>query len=213
MKPASAVRIERVSEVGSPAWRAAIAIYREVFPTWEREPESLLARRAKTGEYLLHAALGERGEVEGFLTLHACPREGYALVTFVGVRPDRQGQGIGSALFRQAMETFDLSTGAPWLLVEAEDRAARLYGRLGMWKLDAPYSVPRYGSRDSTPMHLLAYTKGDRPPTVAGEWLRRVIEHVYAHGYCLAPDDPRIAAELAAIPCPVPVLAWPPEEP
>jgi ribosomal protein S18 acetylase RimI-like enzyme len=90
------------------------------------------------------------------------PQEPHYYVQFIGVRPECQGTGIGSALLRAMLERCDLEGVAAYL--EADERSRLLYAKQGfeaigeirlpdgpsfwpMWR--APRNVPEGDERDN----------------------------------------------------------------
>ncbi len=207
MEPA--LEIVEVSDAGDPRWGAAMAIYEASFPAWEREPESILVERLGTRRYRMWVGLRHAG-VAGFYLLDLNPSLRYALFSFLAVDAEARGQGLGTVLCRDAMERFATGGELRWLLIEAEDRQAAFYGRLGFSKLDLPYDVPRFDGGGTFPMHLMVVSAGQRPTHIAGGTLRPILRHLFTSGYSLKPDDPRIAAQLARVGDTVELIPWPP---
>lgn len=58
------------------------------------------------------------------------PDEDHWLLDIIGVRPDRRGKGIGSALMRAALAEIDVA-GVPAFLVTSQPRNVPFYERLG----------------------------------------------------------------------------------
>jgi len=188
-------------------------LYYEAFPPWEREWDSLLERRTAKGRYQMRAGL-KNGQVVGFYVLDV-EEDGqtYALFSYLAVAEKERGQGYGEALTRHAIGLFLERGDRRWLLIEAEDRQARFYGRIGFAKFGFDYFVPRFGEASAVPMHLMGFSSEGPPATVAGEALKPMIERIYLSGYKLKPGDPRLAKQLALIPDEVRLLDWPPETP
>lgn len=87
---------------------------------------------ARMGPRML-AALGSR-TAAGLRVLHAIeaphPREPHAYLRVVGCEPDRQGQGVGSALMRPMLERCD-EQGLAAYLESSNERNVPLYRRHG----------------------------------------------------------------------------------
>jgi ribosomal protein S18 acetylase RimI-like enzyme len=60
----------------------------------------------------------------------ARPREAHWYLATLGTDPDRQGQGVGSALLRKVLERADLE-GLPAYLESSKERNLAFYGRHG----------------------------------------------------------------------------------
>lgn len=72
------------------------------------------------------------------------PTEAHYYVRWVGVRPELQGQGLGSALMRPALEWCD-NDDLPAYLEASSERSAALYERLGfvhLGVLQLPHGAP-----------------------------------------------------------------------
>ncbi|MGD0254402.1 MAG: N-acetyltransferase [Acidimicrobiales bacterium] len=79
------------------------------------------------------AGLGRRaGDAMHLLQLVdlARPREAHWYLATLGTDPDRQGQGVGSALLRKVLERADLE-GLPAYLESSKERNLAFYGRHG----------------------------------------------------------------------------------
>lgn len=199
---------------GGAVWSDCIRIYEEAFPEWEREPERVLVKRVRQGRYKMYAGMFE-GHAVGFYILDI-EEEGqvYALFSYIAVDRRERGKGFGTELTRHAFKLFSESHGRRWMLIEAEQRQAELYGRLGFLKIDMDYLVPHYDSTRSEPMSLLAVPFDRSARSIEGPELRQIVERIYLSGYKLDADDPRLEEQLAFIPTgEVRLMAWPPGTP
>lgn len=84
----------------------------------------------------------ERVELIGRLTADAHPSgRAHAYLWMIGVSPDRQGEGLGSALIESVLDRCDRENLAAYL--EASNARSRaLYERLGFVVTDAPLDLP-----------------------------------------------------------------------
>ncbi len=204
--------IVAVEPDGGPVWAECIRIYYEAFPEWEREWDTLLERRTASGRYVMFAGLKD-GLVVGFYVLDVEePGQNYALFSYLAIDEPERGRGYGEELTRHAMRVFAERGDRGWLLIEAEDRQARFYGRIGFGKLAIDYYVPRYDAVDAVPMHLLAMPRNGPVNSVDGAALKQIIERIYRSGYKLGADDPRLERQLALIPGEVRLIEWPPND-
>ena len=198
---------------GGAIWNDCLRLYHEAFPPWERESDRLLERRMAKGRYLMRAGLKNEQTV-GFYVLDVEEDgQAYALLSYLAVAEPERGQGYGEQLTRHAIGLFLERGDRGWLLIEAEDRQARFYGRIGFVKFGFDYFVPRYGDAGAVPMHLMAVAKKGPLRSVSGGELKQIIERVYRDSYMLEAGDSRLAKQLALIPEEVPLLEWPPETP
>ena len=75
------------------------------------------------------------------------PKEPHWYLATLGTEPDRQGQGIGSALLRPVLARVD-EEGVPAYLESSKERNVPLYARFGFEVID------EYRSEDGEPAHL-----------------------------------------------------------
>jgi predicted N-acetyltransferase YhbS len=192
------VLIETVRRPAGRAWQEVLRIYRAAFPTWEREPEWMLANRINEGRYLLKVAQ-HKESVIGFYILDLVPPERYTLLAFVAVMEGERNKGIGSKLCAEAVATFRALGAYRWLLVEAQDRQGEFYGRFGFRRLALDYRVPRFDGAGTETMHLMAIPADSDVASIAGSELAQIVRHIFTSGYSLDPSDPRLAAQLTKI--------------
>ncbi|WP_456380954.1 GNAT family N-acetyltransferase [Hydrogenimonas sp.] len=187
---------------------AAERIYDASFPAWEKEPISRIRERIASGRYRCVVYVeGER--VLGFYLLDIDRELRFTLFSFLAVDRAWRGRGIGTTLCRAAIEDFRHDPESLWLMIEAEDRQAIFYGRLGFRKILLDYRVPRFDDEGSVPMHLMAVEK-DVP--LDADRLRRIVREIFVRGYGLSPDDPRIREQLERIPERIELIKWPRSE-
>jgi GNAT superfamily N-acetyltransferase len=205
------VDTRRVEGGDDPDWSETLRIYRDAFPAWEREDEARMRARVETGRYVLVVARHE-GRTIGFHALDLLPGLDTAFFMYLAVDRDWRGRGIGRTLCRDVVERFRALGCYRWLLVEAGERQAVFYGRMGFLRLAVEYHAPRFDGPGSVPMDLLALPARLECDAVPGEALRRTIRVLFADGYELGETDPRIAAQLERVPGRVALEAWPPTE-
>jgi ribosomal protein S18 acetylase RimI-like enzyme len=84
----------------------------------------------------------ERIELIGRLTEQAHPvGRPHAYLWMIGVRPERQGEGLGSALIRHVLDRCDRE-GLPAYLEASNARSRTLYERLGFTFTGRPVALP-----------------------------------------------------------------------
>lgn len=198
---------------GGPIWAECMRIYENAFPAWEREWDTLLEKRAQSGRYQVRAGIKD-GRVVGFYVLDVEDEgQNYALFSYLAIDETERSKGYGEELTRDAIKLFLERGDRGWLLIEAEERQAQLYGRIGFAKLGIDYHVPRYDGEESVPMNLMATSRDGPIASADGQDIKQIIERIYLSGYKLDPGDLRVARQLALIPDSVPLLAWPPDSP
>ena len=204
----SALSICKTTPSDTATWQAAMDIYRQAFPEWEREPEDILLERIHNGRYVMYCGL-ENNTVIGFYLLDINPSHHYALFCFLAVSEHCRGRGFGSDLCRDAVARFQQNENLDWLLIEAEDRQAIFYGRLGFKKIAMTYNVPKFDAADSVPMHLMTIATEPNQHAIDKNTLTQLIEHIFVTGYHLPKDDVRIQQQVAAIPNSAALVNWP----
>lgn len=209
--PLAGLRLVETQDLSGALWSGAVALYEAAFPAWEREPVDKLEARIRSGRYLFGAALDADDAVIGFHILDYPPHGRFGLFSFLAVRETQRSRGVGAWIVQRIVQDRAIADRAPWLFIEAEDRQAAFYGRLGFRKIDTPYAVPAYDGDGVEPMHLLVYNFAGAE-AIAADFLRRSVTELFVDGYYLDPGDPRIAAQAAAMPPEgmVRLLAWPP---
>ena len=192
-------------------WQATMEIYYTAFPEWEREPEDVLIKRISSGRYVMYCGQ-EQDNVVGFYILDINQEPSYALFSFLAVSESQRGKGLGTILCKDAIRRFHEEYSLNLLLIEAEDRQALFYGKLGFKKIDIDYLVPKYNAPGSVPMHLMAISVDNHAPHLEAKQLRALIEHIFTTGYYLNDQDERLTAQLANIPELAALLVWPPKD-
>lgn len=91
---------------------------------WRTPPRTVLAHAATFGRYQLRAAR----LLVAIESRH--PREPHYYIAEIGVHPEMQGKGLGSALMQPTLDRCDRE-GLPAYLEASSERSAALYERLG----------------------------------------------------------------------------------
>ncbi len=203
------LKIERVTLTDSVYWRSCIEIYRESFPDWEREPEDIITKRVQQGRYLLFAGIGTQEKVVGFYILDLVAEVNYVLFSFLAVTQSERGKGYGTFMCKDATPRFKNETNIDWLLIEAENRQAIFYGKLGFRKLTLDYKVPKFGEPGSVMMHLMTINAHEGINHIQGNDLTQMIERIFLDGYHLSKNDNRVNEQIALIPKQVKLISWP----
>ena len=182
--------------VDSKYFQESMDIYDASFPKWEKEPLDMIRQRVQSGRYVVFAYILQ-GKSVGFYILDLHPSLGYVLFTYLAVDEAMRGEGIGTKLCKDAINRFEKSEFS-WMFIEAEDRQAVFYAKLGFEKVQIDYAVPKYDDEGVVSMHLLCMAKGSKE--LRKEFLAEVIESIYIEGYFLDPADKRIAMQLEKLP-------------
>jgi GNAT superfamily N-acetyltransferase len=128
--------------VHTTADRAAVALWLPLGEDAASQPRGYAARLA--------AIAGPRTDrflaFDAALDQHHPASRAHHYLAVLAVRPDRQGEGIGTALLRAYHQILDRDTGAPAYLEAADLRTRRLYLRHGyVPRPDAPFYLPDGG--------------------------------------------------------------------
>ena len=84
----------------------------------------------------------ERIELIGTLTAEVHPAgRAHEYLWMIGVAPERQGEGLGSALIASVLDRCDRD-GVPAYLEASSERSLGLYERLGFQVVDRPLTLP-----------------------------------------------------------------------
>jgi GNAT superfamily N-acetyltransferase len=211
----AAVTLEQLKSADGEPFRQLFAIYAASISPREQKPEDWLRAMVAAPKYRVWIAQ-DAGRVLGFSILFVPPGEGFALLEYMAVAPEKRGHGFGGTLFRRTVEhavTPD-GTGLPVLLEVDSDREAssdravrtrriRFYRRLGCVKIAGLlYLMPLRGVGPVPEMDLLVYRVVPPAPLARGH-LQRWLQAIYRDVYHASPDDPRIAQMLQPLPDPV----------
>jgi len=175
-------------------WDATMKIYVDSFPAWEREANETILKRLKTKEYEAFIYTID-AEVIAFAILDMNTTLHYTLFAFLAVTQTQCGHGLGSKLALYVIEYCKTQLTVQWLFIEAEERQAALYERLGFKRLTLDYRVPKFNSLESVPMNLMVITQKD----LSADILSEIIKDIFHRGYSLDENDIRIKQQLQRI--------------
>jgi GNAT superfamily N-acetyltransferase len=209
------VTLEQLKSADGEPFRQLFAIYAASITPREQKPEDWLRAMVAVPEYRVWIAQ-DAGRVLGFSILFVPPGEGFALLEYMAVEPEKRGHGFGGELFRRTVEHAVTPQGAglPVLLEVDSDREAssdravrtrriRFYRGLGCLKIAGLlYLMPLRGVGPVPEMDVMVYRLVPPAHLARGDlqrWLRTIYRRVY-HG---SPDDPRITQMLQPLPDPV----------
>lgn len=173
-------------------------------------------------------ATDDGGELLGGLFVEWYPRCRVVLGSYVVVRPDRRGQGVGRELLTGALDDLGHRLRPLLVLGEVEDprrwtdatygdavARLRLYASLGARIVDVPYLQPALGDDGSRVLDLLlmAFPPSDVAgrPRLTGEQAEAAacfVEAYFAASEGSLSDDPELGQLLTALRAPegVPLL-------
>ena len=176
-------------------WDAGMQIYRDSFDVWEREDEEHILEHIRSGIYKMFVYL-QKGEVVGFYILDTNPELSYTLFSFLAIKESCRGRGLGTKLCLNAIEYFHNNLPSKWLLIEAQERQARLYAKLGFHRMNLEYLVPAFDSNESIEMSLMLIEKEQK---LDKKKLSLIIEDIFSRGYSLDKSDSRIEEQLKRV--------------
>jgi GNAT superfamily N-acetyltransferase len=222
---AEPIKLEQLASSQGETFRQLYAIYAASIAAREQKRESWIAAMIDAAEYRVWVAKAG-GLVRGFSILFVPAAGGFALLEYMAVAPDQRNHGLGAELFRETMKAALTPEARPLpVLLEvdsdreaASDRALRtrrerFYRRLGCLRIAGlRYLMPLPGEGSPPEMDLLVYpaeplgglARSEVPRSeVPRSEVKRWLETIYRDVYHCAPDDPRLAQMVAALPDPV----------
>ncbi|HYS20411.1 MAG TPA: GNAT family N-acetyltransferase [Gemmatimonadales bacterium] len=208
-------QVEQLHSCGGLTFRQFYEIYAASIAAREQKPEAWICAMVRAPEYRVWLTKGA-GRVTGFSILFLPPAEGFALLEYMAVAPERRNHGVGSELFKETVERAVMPEGrsVPILLEIDSDREAsgdqqirtrreRFYRRLGCVRVSGlHYILPLPGQGPAPEMDLMLYSAEplrQLPKTELERWLRTIYRDVYR----CSSDDPRIVQMLHDVPDPV----------
>jgi len=176
-------------------WNETIEIYKDSFPEWEREDTQHILKNIQTGVYKMFVYV-EDHEVIGFYILDINRSLNYTLFSFLAIKESKRNLGIGTKLCLNAIEYFHTEIKVEWLLIEAEERQAKLYEKLGFSRLSLDYRIPKFNSLESVPMNLMLLNESKE---LDSNSLKAIIKDIFYRGYSLKKGDIRIDQQLKRV--------------
>jgi hypothetical protein len=171
--------------------RKYLAMYKSLFPDWEREPSRVVMNRHRSGAYVTW--LLYEGEVMlGFATLNVAAEQRYMILNFMGVDKNRQDGGLGTKMLEYLQHKWKWAPGVKYLVIEAEDRLKNYYLHRGIGLVEARYRIPKFtDDLGLVKMNLLVYTKKPRT-SIPSEEMQAIVRHLLLYGYRMKKSDPRL---------------------
>lgn len=142
---------------------AAMGLYRESFPSSERQPEDRLRYRIETGKSTLIVGLTDQKLVSIAITWNF-EKVNFMLLDYLAVSPSMQGKSIGGQVLAYVLQTLPTEKR---LVIEVEDptdendretklKRIRFYLKNGAFLLkDVPYLLPSLDRSSPVPMRLM----------------------------------------------------------
>lgn len=184
------MQIKQLKQAIGPLWQSAMSIYCQVFPDWEREPVEALQHAVDDASSRC-VVLYEGDCVYAVSLTELYPQHEFALLGYLFIAPERQGQGLGKQLCNELFAFFQQQQDLTWLLVEAETGPEAFYHKLGFSRFNIDYLSPHYDDMGSTPMALMSLSKAPNSlPSPQQLW--DLVEHIFVQSYYLSSTDPRL---------------------
>lgn len=189
-------------------------IFEESFPPSEREPFEELAAGIAEGRMRLFVARMDDEPVGMGVTIDL-PANRAAVLSYMAVRGDLRGGGIGGRLLAQIASTLN-AEGTVHLLLEVESvdyappeevelrrRRVRFYQRHGAQIIPcAPcYRVPNLAEPGVVYYYLMWLPLRRRARMPAGARLRRLVRAIFRRSYGLPPRDPLVRDVIGELIC------------
>jgi GNAT superfamily N-acetyltransferase len=200
--------LQRVINVQNQEFEAAMEIYAEAFPEFERMPIPLV--KTKLGDQNYQLVIGkDNGEVRCFALLYFFKNPIYILLDYYAIHRNFRNQGIGFQLLRQLCDFLQINAGERYLLLEVEDpafgenrpdreRRMAFYHRFGIVTLNGVrYYLPGFFGNDPIEMLLMIYPK---PPLLTRKDVSDIIKELYITRYKRNPKEPILQKILDSIP-------------
>lgn len=153
-------------------------LYEDLFVPEERASRELLLERIRLKETDLHV-VKLNNEVVGFYILKNIVKLKFKLFTYLGVKREYQGQGLGSKIVNMMTERLNCEKNN-YLFLEAHKRQALWYQSLGFKKVSINYFAPSYGEGGEITMNLMVYTK---EKSIQCNYMKEVLFYTYSHIY------------------------------
>lgn len=201
--------IGRIDGPRHPLWREFWQLHKAAFqPKLRDESSRQVADAAKAGTIQIYGYANSREDLCGYYILQ--PLRHCVFWSFMAVRQENRGTGLGRLLLTDLMERFRREHTQPYLLLDAEDHPAAIWGKLGCRRVDIPFAIPDPEGEELLPMHLMLRGRGPEPSSIKARIVREMVRELYENAY---PDCPETLAPgpiLEGLPERVALLPWPP---
>lgn len=176
-------------------WDESIKIYTDSFKKHEREESNKILKNINNGKYKMFSYIQEN-EVIGFYILDINHTLRYTMCCFLAIKESKRDLGFGSKVCSHAISYFNSSIKSNWLLIEAQERQAKLYIKLGFKRINLDYKVPIFNSNNSIQTNLMIIQKAIKIDKTS---LSDIIKDIFCRGYSLNKNDQRVKSQLIKI--------------
>ncbi|WP_157604560.1 GNAT family N-acetyltransferase [Solitalea canadensis] len=184
-------RFYEIKDVGSREFLAAMDIYREAFPDYERHAQQVIEDRIVSGRELLFVAVDENNSVGLMALVWDLKGTDFIVLDYLAVASSTRGQGIGGQ-FMEFINQWVLEHNKILLFeiehpdygTNTEQRLKRLvfYERYGAKKIEKLiYYLPNLA--EGAPKEMLLMTIP--PVKISAELLKQAVGEIYLHLYGL----------------------------
>lgn len=170
-------------------WEQVKSLYVKSFPSYERQPVSLIKDRIQANVCKLYV-LSEAEECVGFALLWQFEENEVIFIEYLAVNPKFRGKGYGKEIMRRIisltkslMFKLVLEIENPTMGTNKNQREKRyvFYKELGLTEVNGiNYQLPPISSKKSTPMYLMVYPANYK---FEKELLIRIVQELYESVY------------------------------
>lgn len=184
-------RFSEISDVNSPEFLAAMDIYQEAFPDYERHAQQVIEDRILSGKELLFVGCDENNKVGVMALVWDLKGTDFIVLDYLAVADSTRGQGVGGQ-FMEFINNWAKEHGKVLLFeiehpdygTNTEQRLKRLafYNRYGARQIkDLIYYLPNLAG--GTPKEMILMTIPDAE--LSAQILKHVVGEIYLHLYGL----------------------------
>jgi acetyltransferase (GNAT) family protein len=202
------IKFIHVTDLNNHQAEQAFAIYRESFPSNERQKEEVVWQRLNSGREELFAGLKDDEVISMGLVFHLS-NSGFVLLDYVAVSEHERRSGTGNLFMRYLVQYYYQSN--KQIILEVEDphdgknleerqRRVNFYKRLGAKCLqDVRYILPALDGTTSTIMILMIFTQGNASLVPRSE-VEKLLLDLYEQVYNKNADDPMVLDVIQRLP-------------
>jgi len=202
------IRFIHVTDFNNHHAEQAFAIYRQSFPTNERQKEEVVRQRLNSGTEELFAGLKD-DEVISMGLVFNLSNSGFVLLDYFAVSQHERSSGTGTLFMKYVVQRYYQYN--KQIILEVEDpnhgknleerqRRVNFYRRLGAKCLqDVHYILPALDGTTSTTMILLIFTQGNDSALQRSE-VEKLLVNLYEQVYHKNTDDPLVQDVIQQLP-------------
>jgi len=202
------VKFSLLKDTNGKEFSDILAIYEELFPNNERQPNDVFAKRIVSGQTELLIATDET-QTLGFAVLWNFTYSNFALLDYFGVKKGLQNSGIGTRMMQNVLRiakkwnkdlVLEVERPGEGENLEEREKRLRFYLKNGALILqNVPYRLPSLDNSVPIPMILMTV-----PLTLtthySGTQIKALIEQIYRAVYNRTCDDKVLQSFIRDIP-------------